>query len=456
MRALLLALACFVLTADLRGEHDLSVDCVFCGPGQPIPHHCPHLQGVSGGGGEPLPPPPLTRYIDQAVRARMGLLAAGATDLPDLGEPGDLEALDAALAGWVAGAQASLDRLQRGIRSSLDSQVWAAQESARLHNLGIDLQGRLPRLRRQLELDAAGLGTCQEETARLQAETRDAGGASRKIRFETRRTLDRTFRRMAEAERRGWILPPSAYRRPPSPLPVTEYDPQPPRGLAQARPVARAGGLAQARAPGEPVPGPASPFAGEASLDEKLRLLESLEEPLRRASANLDGAFRGAVAWNAERDREASRLQDLQLEHVALEKEVAEGRRRLAEERDRAAGASRRLADARRKALCDWIEWGIGTVLDKRAEKLMEEAMENGVNLPLLLKIRDVNTAAVQLGSDTLSVIERFPESMAGNGESMAALQRELDGAKQRFGLAFLSASTDIPAPLLPYLTKER
>ena len=445
-------------------ERTIGADpCSLCGSTQ-YPHNVPY-RNSNGNAATPLPPPPppnpMPKLIDEAVRVRLNLLRTSGIDLPEIGEPADLEHLDAVLGEMVSRANVTIDNLQQDIKKLLDRQVADVNEITRLHNLANDLQQKLGRLTQQIERNAKDLGAREQEKAQLKEKLRQIEIVTANIRAETHRTLNRVFNRLDEAEKRGWILPPSAYRELPSPLPVTTFATAG-RDSVSTPLTARAGDLAKAIQPksnGSNLREHASftgSAGGEASIREKLQKLDSLQDQLRKAVANRNSQYRAVEKWRAERGKEAAKVSLLQSQRVELEEKIAIGKRRLANVQERVASLAKRLTGEQAKGMYDLVEWGIGNVLDKRTEKLMQEAYSNGMDTALLFKFRDAVTAAAQLGSDTLGVVERVPKAMTENGESMEELQRDLAEAKQKFGLSLISTYTDIPGPLLPYLMKEK
>jgi len=60
----------------------------------------------------------------------------------------------------------------------------------------------------------------------------------------------------------------------------------------------------------------------------------------------------------------------------------------------------------------------------------------------------------VELGSDTLKVIDRAPDALADNLEDPAALQAALDEAVDRFKLNLFTDLSGVPKPIAKYFQK--
>jgi hypothetical protein len=72
-------------------------------------------------------------------------------------------------------------------------------------------------------------------------------------------------------------------------------------------------------------------------------------------------------------------------------------------------------------------------------------------NLGVFMKVM---SHAVELGSDTLKVIERAPAALADTVEDPVALQAELDEAVSRFKLNLFTDYTGLPKPIVKYFHK--
>jgi len=456
-----------VLTAVVCADdtRTISIDCVFCGPGQPYPHHCPHLRNQLP---PPPPPPPnpLPNLVSQALQMHGRLRTIQGVSLPDLGSADSIEQLWAALAELFDGVQQETDRCRREVADFERGVDSAQRESDRLVTRAAELGAQIEQLKQQITANEAAYRQEQQDMTATRQELDRLRQGQADLHEAIRQMRNQVFPRLQEALRRGWIRPPSSYRDVPAPLPVVTTSTYG-AGLSSGPGPALAGDVASAKV-GPAYAGdvasalPAGPDrrgAGgpitETSVQRQLAELEVAGDRLREAAAQRAQAYRTLQSANVNRDLRAMDVHLLQYQHGKSVATLATGKRELDRLQLKAAQLAARLDEERQKVIPVWIEWGVFRVLAKEIEEVTTEATGRGVSQILANRYRRIAATAAQLGSDTLGVLQRFPQAMADRGESLDDLQRDLDEAKLKFGLNFISAYTGIPSWVLPYLKKE-
>ena len=201
---------------------------------------------------------------------------------------------------------------------------------------------------------------------------------------------------------------------------------------------------------------PALPVTPGMAHDVKTLLdrLPALEEKARAAAARRDEAIRALERQVSEKDNQSARLSALQPERAATASQLAAARRNLALARQTHEDYKVRRTAARGTAVHAWIEWGLFQLQEKKAAALLTGAESQSGQPAFLAAWRDVAAVSVQLGSDPLGVIAAFPVQAAARAESLDELRKDLADGREKFRLAFVTASTDLPALAQAYLTK--
>jgi hypothetical protein len=435
-------------------EITLVVDCPFCGPGQPFPHDCPR---VTSSAAALSTAETLSSLVDTARKETRRLHAINGLSLPELGDIGTIAQLDAALTSLIAATEDEIARCERERTDYLRKSATADEESAHLGELTRQLSDEIAQ-------SHAIIVETENETA---AEIRAASAARDEIiqlqksigeiREEIRQVRNRLFPRLHQAALHGWIVPPSSYRPIPVPLP-----PKTQRGASAVRDASPAISPGSTRAGSgdihpSPLPLAVVPLGARSRSDAqaKLEQLPGLWERARTAAVRRDEAIRSLEHRRSETDAQSARLSALQPQRTAVVSQLANVKRNLAIARQNHAEYSVRLSATRATAVHAWIEWGIFQLLEKKTVPLLAAFESRSAEAAFLEAWRDLATTAVQLGSDPLGVITRFPAAAAARGETLDELQQDLARVREKFGLGFVAATSGLPPTALPYLTKE-
>ncbi|MBC8029772.1 MAG: hypothetical protein H7Z16_06645 [Pyrinomonadaceae bacterium] len=287
---------------------------------------------------------------------------------------------------------------------------------------------------------------------------------------------DDMFAVLFDAARRGKLLSPSNYRALPKPLspvysqngmqsqatainPITVTPIYPTASLVAAQAV---------RAMPVIVPLRAQPIrvtpVSEGEVQQKLNEINNSLPLINQAYQDVNEAFR--------------RVNQLEQSASASEYSVRQSRERLESLRSQNSNAASALSSARAK-LADataayqsqrenlpvqLFEHAVVEYYSDKVKKfittnfpdvqVVEEAKT--VNTEMLGRFAKVMSNVVELGADTLKVIERVPGALADSVEDPAALQTALDDVVDRFNVNLFSDMTGVPKPLVKYFQKRK
>jgi hypothetical protein len=433
----------------------LTIDCAFCGPGQPFPHECPKASSAAAALSTAEA---FSNLVGTARKEARRLHAISGMSIPELGEVGSLAQLDTALTNLIAETEAEIARCERETADFLRKSTTAGAEITRLDQLAGQLAEEIEHARSaviaaesNIAAEIRAATAARDETAALQK-------SINQIRSEIRQVRNRLFPRLHQAAHVGWILPPSSYRPLPTPLPPTARlagyavdDVSPARspesgrmtsGQLDATPVSLAGA-------------PLLELPGRSDVQARLEQLPALWERARAAAARRDDAIRSLDQQRSQTDAQSARLSVLEPQRTAAATQLAVARRNITLARQMNAEYSARLSAARATAVHAWIEWGIFDLLEKKAAGLLAHADARATEATFLDAWRDVAATAVQLGSDPLGVIAKFPTAVTTRGETLDDLRRALADVREKFGVGFAASISDLPPTALPYITKD-
>jgi hypothetical protein len=165
-------------------------------------------------------------------------------------------------------------------------------------------------------------------------------------------------------------------------------------------------------------------------------------------------AIRALERQQSEKDSQSARLSALQSERATTATQLAAAKRNFTTARETHTDYTARLNTIRGTAVHAWIEWAFFQLQDKKAEALLDKADNRGDSNDFLPAWRDVAALSVQLGSDPLEVIAKFPSPAPGRAEEMEQLKRELANTREKFGLSFVATDSNLPTTALPFLQK--
>ncbi len=448
--------------AELAGaDLVLTVDCERCGRGQPFPHECPH--------GATAPalaaPDPLPALLESVRALHRRFSALENFTLPPLGEPRSLPELDRTLTTLLAAARAAVTRAEREQADLTRGVASATAEAQRLAARVTDLTAASARARDQLAALPPQINAAQAAAVAARDEYLSLQKTQTALREQMRQARNRLFPRLNQAAQRGWILPPSAYRELPSPLPPkstgTGPDSLPAGPPLELPPHHGSGGPAFAIVPAAGFsnsPGGRSldASAAETGIRTKLNELAAVHYHAAAAVAVRTEAQRaGTAAQDATADH-TRQLAALEPAHAALTAQLSEREAQLAQAQQVAATERARTRDARLRALAAWIETGVNRFLDQQVEAALTPLLAQGPDAVRLRALRQLAATTAELGADAETALARLPAALAARGETLAGIQRELHALRTAPGLAFTSSRTDLPAALQPYWPETR
>jgi hypothetical protein len=390
-----------------------------------------------------------TRKENARLRSINGL------SIPAVGAVTTLAELREELNNLIEATESEIARCERDSAEYLRRADTVVADSAHLSRLMSELATEIAQTRTAIaETENTTAGEIRAATA-ARDEILQLQDSTNRIRQEIRNVRNRLFPRLHQAAHLGWIHPPSSYRPLPQPLP-----PKTERGTTVAQ-NGRAGNPAAIARPdssldriGAVSPALALPPALAPDVQSLVDRLPALEEKARDAAARRDDAIRALERQLSEQDSQSARLSALQPERATTASQLAAARRNLTIARQTHEDYAARRSAARGMAVHAWIEWGLFQLQEKKATALLASAEGQSGQPSFLEAWRVVAAASVQLGSDPINVIATFPAQAAARGESLDPLRKDLAEGREKFRLAFVTTSTDLPATAQPYLAK--
>ena len=419
----------------------------------------------------PEPPNPLPGLANQYRSVREWFRADVFPDAPALVEPTNLSEL--------LGALVYLKDFADGRLRSLRYRTSALEERYRNLQAQIASNGDIGN---SLQLEAAAVET---ELQRSQRETREAEGKlaaqnsllsqlneiTKQISAEVTSTKDDMFAALYDASRRG-LLSPGNYRPLPKPMPPVYSQSGAP---SQATPISPATVQplfpAAARAATEairavPIYAPLRAQAirqtpvSEAEVQQKLNqvngtlpLINAAYEALNQASRQVKGLELSASASETFVQQARERLESLRSENVSAASALSSVRGKL---NDATAAVQRQ----REKFPVQCLEYAVVKYYSHKVKDFIAnnfpdvKEVSRAVDTRNLGAFMKVMSHALELGSDTLKVIERAPGALADNVEDPAELQAALDEAVSRFKLNLFTDLSGLPKPIAKYFQK--
>lgn len=433
---------------------NLTVDCAFCGPGQTFPHDCPRDPARM------LSTPDsasVSSFVEEARKLQELLSRLNGFEVPALGQPATLADLEATLKTLIAATETGIARLER---EQAELEAAASRDSA-----ATDVVVRqVERLRADISMartdldrtEAALLHKRQAATARRDALQRTQK-ASNDLREQIRQTRNRLFPRLEQAERHGWILPPSSYRELPVALPISTRRidrsiPDAPRESADDASLRRVRqSLPLVSEPERILPSrgllPGVEAGGRHGVRGLLYRLAALQGSAAAAVSARDNAVRADGAARGNRDAPRTALAALEPEYLRLRQRISAREKEAAPLDKYLNETGARLENLRSDVVFTWIESGIFQALDRQGSLVGAELTERGVNPERIRRLREVAATAAQLGSELQGTVARFPALLASWGESLPSVRQDLAATRTQLGLEFIEELTDrLPA----------
>jgi hypothetical protein len=414
--------------------------------------------GVASSAAAPARTDEFSGLLERARRETGELRAISGMSIPELGEVGSTAELDAALINLVAATGQEIARYQREHAEFLLESESAGTESARLDALAT-------RLTNEIEHDRTAIAEAEKEAAaeiraasRARSETAAWQKSINQIRREITQVRNQLFPRLRHAAQRGWILPPSSYRPLPAPLSPVKQD----IGYTR-RELSPVGSPIPQRVRPNAMNLTAVPIRAAPSLETRLHAdvqarldqLPALLERARTAAALRDEAIRSLAQRRSETDVQSARLSALQPQRDAAASRLGTARKNLERARQASIDHNAQRASFRTAAVHAWIEWGIFQWLEKRSAQLVTGGESRSTDPDFLEDWRAVAATSVQLGSDPLEVIARFPAEMAARGEEFEEIRQDLARVREKFGIGFVLTRSELGPGVQPYLMRE-
>jgi len=430
----------------------------------------------------PEPPNPMPGLTNQYRSVRAWFRADVFPDAPAIVEPTNHSELFRALAYLKDFADGRL-RTLRNRRSELEDRYRSLL--SQISN-NTDARNML-----QVETNAVEI-----DLARSQRETREAEEklaaqnsllnqlteVSRQVSESVAATKNEMFATLYDAARQGKLLSPGNYRPLPKPL-----SPVYGQGSPQTLPTAVTPILAQPLFPAALAPAQAlravpiivplraeairrTPIT-EAEVQEKLNQINNSLPLINQAAEALNDIHRRVQTIEQSASASETFVQQTRARLESLRSDSSNAASALSATRAKLVDANEAYQRQREKFPVQCLEYAVMKYYDKKVKELVvnnfasvKELLGKGdpyvkdgaslVDTKNLGRFMKVMSHVVELGSDTLKVIDRAPGALADTVEDPAALQAALDEAVERFKLNLFTDLSGLPKPIAKYFQK--
>ncbi|MEO8435853.1 MAG: hypothetical protein ABI596_13215 [Pyrinomonadaceae bacterium] len=420
----------------------------------------------------PEPPNPLPGLANQYRSVREWFRADVFPDAPALVEPTNLSELLGALVYLKDFADGRLRNL-RYRTSALEERYRNLQaQIASNGDIGNSLQLETAAVETDLQRSQRETREAEEQLASQNSFLNQITEITKQISADVAATKDDMFAALFDGARRGLLLSPGNYRPLPKPLsPVYSQSGEPP----QAAPVvptlvqpmfAVAPSTAPEAIRAVPIFVPLQAQAirrtpvSEAEVQEKLNQINSSLPLINQAYGSLNQASRrvkdleqSASASETFVHQARERLESLRSENVSATSALSSVRGKV---NDATAAVQRQ----REKFPVQCLEYAVVKYYSHKVKDLIGKTFQDVKEVSTAVDTRNlgvfmkVMSHVVELGSDTLKVIERAPNALADNVEDPAELQAALDDAVSRFKLNLFTDLSGLPKPIAKYFQK--
>lgn len=430
----------------------------------------------------PEPPNPLPGLTNQYRSVRAWFRADVFPDAPAIVEPTNLSELFRALAYLKDFADGRL-RTLRNRRSELEDRYRSLlSQISNNTDAGNALQLETAAVENDLARSQRETREAEEKLAAQSSLLNQLTEVSRQVSESVAATKNEMFANLYDAARQGKLLSPANYRPLPKPL-----SPVYGQGSPQALPTAVTPMLAQplfpaALAPAQAlravpiiVPLRAQAIRGtpvtEGDVQNKLNQINNTL-PLINQAADALNDIHGRVK-TIEQSANASEtfVQQTRARLESLRSESSNAASALSATRAKLVDANEAYQRQREKFPVQCLEYAVIKYYEKKVKELVVNNFANvkellGKDDPYLKDISSrvdvknlgrfakVMSHVVELGSDTLKVIDRAPDALADTVEDPAALQAALDEAVERFKLNLFTDLSGLPKPIAKYFQK--
>ena len=420
----------------------------------------------------PEPPNPLPGLANQYRSVREWFRADVFPDAPSMVEPANLSDLLRTLVYLKDFADGKLRNL-RYRTSELETRYRNLQaQIARNGDVGATLRLEAAAIETDLERSQRETRETEEKLASQTSLLNRITEISKQMSVEVASAKDDIFANLYDAAIRGRLLSPGNYRPLPKPLtPVyaesgAQDEPTPVSAIA-IRPSFPAAPYAAAE-PVRAVPIFAPLRAqtirrtpvSEAEVQEKLQqinaslpLISVAYNALNEASRRVNALEQTASASEYLVEQTRARLESLRSQDIDAASAMNSVKARL---RDAGDAYQRQ----REKFPVQCLEYAVVKYYEKKVKDFMVKKFPDvpevlpAIDARNLSVFTNVMRHVVELGGDTLKVIERAPDALAGNVEDPAELQAALDDAVTRFNVNLFSDLSGLPPPIAKFFHK--
>jgi predicted nucleic acid-binding Zn-ribbon protein len=420
----------------------------------------------------PEPPSPLPGLTNQYRSVRGWFRSDVFPDAPSWVEPTNLSELLRALVYLKDFADGKLRNLRSGTSELEDRYRSLQTQIARNGDVGASLQLEAAAIETDLDRSQRETREAEEKLASQNSLLNQLTEITKQISAEVASTKDDMFAALYDAARRGQLLSPGNYRPLPKPLqpiyaqsgaqaqatPITPMLAQP---LFPAAPHAAAEAIRAV-----PIFAPLRAQAirnspvNEGEVQEKLNqinsslpLINQAYEALNQASRRVRGLEQSASVSEVLVQQARERLESLRSQNTSAESALSSVRARLND-----AGAAVQRQKEKFPVQC--LEYAVVKYYSKKVKEMVVEnfpdveTVKGAVDTRNLGVFMKVMSHVVELGADTLKVIERVPGALADNVEDPAELQTALNEAVSRFKLNLFTDMSGLPKPIAKYYQK--
>jgi predicted nucleic acid-binding Zn-ribbon protein len=429
----------------------------------------------------PEPPNPLPGLTNQYRAVRGWFRADVFPDAPAMVEPTNLSELFRALAYLKDFADGRL-RTLRNRRGELEDRYRSLQaQIANNSDAGNTLQLETTAVESDLERSQRETREAEEKLAAQNSLLNQLTEVTKQLSESVAAAKNEMFASLYDATRRG-LLSPANYRPLPKPLPPV-YGQSSSQTLPTAIPPMLAQPLfAAGVAPAEalravPIFAPLSaqpirrtPIT-EAEVQDKLNQINNSLPLINQAADALNDVYRRVKTIEQSASASETFVQQTRARLESLRSESSNAASALSSTRAKLVDATEAYQRQREKFPVQCLEYAVMKYYDKKVKDLVVKYFPNVkelvgkdspdvkdgaslVDVKNLGRFMKVMSHVVELGSDTLKVIDRAPGALADTVEDPAALQAALDEAVERFKLNLFTDLSGVPKPIAKYFQK--
>lgn len=424
----------------------------------------------------PEPPNPLPNLANQYRSLRGWFRSDVFPDAPSPVEPTNISELFRALV-YLKDFSDSKLRSLRYRRSELDERHRILQSQITSNNdVGATLQREASSIEGELQDSYRQTREAEERLASQNSLLNQLAAITKQLSDEMATAKDDMFAALYDAAGRGKLLSPSNYRPLPKPLsPVYTEDGlllQPsavnPINVTAVYPTASMVPAQAVRPMPLIAPLRAQPIrlapVSEAAVQQKLNEINNSLPLINQAFQDVNDSFRRVNQLEQSASASEHSVRQFRERLESLRSENGNAAAALSSVRAKVADANAAYQSQREKFPVQCLEYAVVQYYSKQVRDFVttnfpdikEVHDAKAVNTKMLGRFAKVMSHVVELGADTLEVIERVPGALAEGVEDPAALQTALDDVVNRFNVNLFSDMTGVPKPLVKYFQKRK